>query len=107
MNTSGIEPLDLRVLVRPDPVTEKTAGGIFLPDQVKDQEKFATVKATMIAVGINAFAEAKGNPAFCPPVPGDRVMIAKYGGVNIKGNDGADYRLLNDADVVALLREPV
>jgi chaperonin GroES len=107
MNTSGIEPLDLRVLVRLDPVTEKTAGGIFLPDQVKEQEKFATVKATMVAVGINAFAEAKGNPAFTPPQPGNRVMIAKYGGVNVKGDDGADYRLLNDADVVALLREAV
>lgn len=107
MNTSGIEPLDLRVLVMPDPVEEKTKGGIILVPDAVEKEKYATVKATLIATGVNAFAEAKGNPAFCPPLPGDRVMIAKYGGVNIKGNDGADYRLLNDADVVALLREAV
>ena len=36
-------------------------------------------------------------------MPGDRVMIAKYGGVMIAGDDGQDYRIMNDADVVALL----
>jgi hypothetical protein len=29
-NPSGIRPVDLRVLVKPDPVEEKTAGGIIL-----------------------------------------------------------------------------
>lgn len=107
MNTSGIEPLDVRVLVHPDPVVEVTKGGIYLPDQVKETEKFATVKATLVAVGVNAFAEAKANPSFSAPEPGARVMIAKYGGVNIKGEDGQEYRLMNDEDVVALLKEAV
>ncbi len=103
MNTSGIEPLDLRVLVKPDPVEEVTKGGIILAPTITEKEKYATVKATLVAVGVNAFAEAKANPAFAPPVPGDRVMIAKYGGVMIAGDDGQDYRIMNDADVVALL----
>lgn len=107
INTSGIDPLDLRVLVKPDVVSEKTTGGIILPEQAIEKQKFATVKATLIANGTNAFAEARGNPAFNTPMPGARVMIAKYGGVNIKGDDGADYRILNDADVVAVLREAV
>lgn len=107
MNKSGIEPLDVRVLVMPDPVVEKTAGGILLPEQFKEQEKFATVKATLVATGANAFSEASHNPEFRAPVPGDRVMIAKYGGVNIKGSDGQEYRLLNDVDVVAVLKEAV
>lgn len=103
MNTSGIEPLDVRVLVRPDPIEERTKGGIFLPDQVKEQEKYATVKGTLVAVGVNAFAEARANPAFHAPKPGDRVMIAKYGGVVVKGDDGEDYRVMNDEDIVAVL----
>lgn len=103
MNTSGIDPLDVRVLVRPDPVVEVTKGGIYLPDQVKEQEKFATVKATLVATGANAFAEAKANPSFAAPVPGARVMIAKYGGVVHKGDDGAEYRIMNDVDVIATL----
>ena len=105
MNTSGIEPLDVRVLVRPDKVEEVTKGGIILAPTITEKEQFATVKATLVAAGVNAFAEAKANPAFTAPGPGDRVMIAKYGGVNIKGDDGEDYRLMNDDDIVARLKE--
>jgi chaperonin GroES len=107
VNTSGIEPLDVRVLVRPDPVEERTAGGIILAPTTIEQEKYATVKATLVAVGANAFAEASANPCFDAPQPGNRVMIAKYGGVNIKGDDGSDYRIMNDVDVVAVLKETV
>ncbi len=32
-------------------------------------------------------------------------MIAKYGGVMFKGTDGADYRIMNDEDVVGVLLE--
>ena len=105
VNNSGIEPLDVRVLVRPDAVEEVTKGGIILAASVVEQEKYATVKATLVAVGVNAFAEAKANPAFEAPQPGARVMIAKYGGVVVKGDDGEDYRIMNDLDVTAVLRE--
>jgi chaperonin GroES len=104
MNTSGIQPLDLRVLVLPDPIEEKTVGGIILPDQHKEREKFATMKATLIAVGVNAWEEAAArSQIFVKPVPGDRVLISKYGGVLISGDDGKEYRLMNDEDVTALL----
>src|SRR4051812_45680406 len=96
LNTSGIIPLDLRVLVLPDTVEAKTAGGIFLPETKIDQDKFATVKGTLIAVGENAFTEAKRNPDYIAPKAGDRIMIAKYGGVMTPGKDGRDYRIMND-----------
>jgi len=103
MNMSGINPLDVRVLVLPDPVEEKSKGGIILVPDTVEKEKFATVKGTLVALGANAFAEASVSNAFVPPKPGDRVMIAKYGGVNTPGKDGKEYRLLNDVDVVATL----
>lgn len=104
MNTSGIEPLDLRVLVLPDSVQEKTAGGILLPDQHKEREKYATCKGTLVAAGENAWEEAAARShEFRKPVPGDRVLIAKYGGIMITGEDGKEYRLMNDQDVVARL----
>ena len=37
-NESGITPLDVRVLVLPDPVEEKTKGGIFLPEAHQERE---------------------------------------------------------------------
>jgi chaperonin GroES len=103
MNSSGIEPLDVRVLVKPDPVEEVTKGGIILSASIVEKDKYATVKATLSAVGVNAWAEASRSPMFIAPQAGDRVMIAKYGGVMIVGADGVDYRIMNDEDVIAVL----
>lgn len=105
VNTSGVYPLDLRVLVLPDSAEAVTKGGIILPEPEVDKQKFAQCKATIIAVGENAFHEARRNPDFVKPAPGDRVLIAKYHGVMIVGDDGGDYRLLNDEDVTARLEE--
>lgn len=104
-NNSGVEPLDMRVLIRPDPVMKKTAGGIILADETIEQQKYATVKGTLIAVGSNAWCEAKAARGFIAPEPGARVMIAKYGGVVLKGDDGDEYRMMNDEDVVGVLKE--
>lgn len=105
MNTSGITPLDVRVLVEPDMVEKKTAGGIFLPDDHTEKQQYAQIKATVTAVGVNAWTEAARNPAFRCPKPGDRVLIAKYGGIIVDGSDGKKYRILNDEDVTGLLEE--
>lgn len=103
MNPSGIEPVDLRVLVLPDPPEEKSAGGIIIPAKVQDQQKYASVKATVVAVGANAFREwGKAAPK---PAPGSRVLIAQYAGTNVKGEDDKDYRVINDADTVAILEQ--
>jgi chaperonin GroES len=105
-NTSGVTPLDLRVIVRPDPVEEVTKGGIIIPVETAEREKYATVKGTLIAAGENAWEEAAArSPHFTRPEPGERVMIAKYGGILFKGTDGADYRIMNDEDVIARLEE--
>ena len=106
MNNSGVQPLDLRVLVKPDAVEERSKGGIILPEAVKDVEKFACQKGTLVAVGENAWEEAAGRSVNVrKPAPGDRVMVGKYAGVRIKGLDGEDYVLMNDEDVVGRLEE--
>ena len=105
-NTSGIHPLDFRILVLPDPIEERTAGGIIMPDQHKEREKYAQMKGTIVAVGVNAWEEAANrSPFFAKPVPGDRVLISKYGGVMLTGDDGKEYRIMNDEDVTAVLIE--
>lgn len=101
MNDSGIVPLDVRVLVKPDPVEEKTAGGIWKPDTSQEREKYAGTKATLIAVGANAFAEWGFEAR--KPQPGDRVHFAQYSGSRIKGEDGEEYVILNDADLTSVL----
>lgn len=100
-NTSGMQPLDLRVLVLPDSPEKITKGGIILPEPEVDKKAMSMTFGTLIAVGDNAWEEAASrSPSFVRPVAGDRVIFAKYGGVIIKGKDGVDYRLMNDEDVI-------
>lgn len=107
-NPSGIVPMDKRVLVKPDVVEKKSAGGIILLDTEK--KEMAQTKATIVAVGETAWSEAMHDARnfgvdFERPIPGARVMIAKYGGLEVEGADGEKYRLLNDEDVTARLEE--
>lgn len=103
LNPSGIWPMDLRVLVLPDEADEKK-GSLYMPQQVQEKEKYAKVEATIVAVGENAWEEAAGRAhGFVKPVPGDRVLIAKYGGVEVEGRDKRKYRVLNDTDIIARL----
>lgn len=98
-NQSGIQPVEYRVLIKPDPVETTSAGGIVLTTVTqKEREQQAQVKGTLVAVGGNAFED--WNDA---PKPGDRVIIAKYAGLVTPGADGEDYRLCNDKDVAAVL----
>jgi hypothetical protein len=38
---------------------------------------------------------------------GDRVAFAKYGGLQVEGEDGINYRILNDEDITAKVSEGV
>ncbi len=98
-NSSGFKPFDTRVLVLPDAAAEKQ-GSIILPDKVRDQERWAQTKGTLIAVGANAFMDW-GSEAD-KPVPGDRVVFGKYAGATHRGADGRDYTVCNDEDILAL-----
>lgn len=100
INTAEIYPVDYKVLIKLDPVEEKSAGGIVLSvgDQT-EREQMAQVRGTLIARGGNAFQDWKGTR----PEPGNRVMLAKYAGLFCEGYDGEEYRLCNDKDVAALL----
>lgn len=108
INTSGIIPFDKRVLVLHDPVETKTAGGIIIPIEKSDKDKYAQTRATVIAVGDAAWAEAKYDAqqfgiAASFPSPGDRVLVGRYTGDTHKGADGTDYVVLNDTDIIAFL----
>lgn len=109
MNTSGIIPLDHRVLVLQDAVEERFAGSSLLkPIDLGEKEKFAMTNATVIAAGALAWAEAKHDARQFGldakfPEPGDRVKIGKYTGDRHKGDDGVEYTILNDTDVIGLL----
>lgn len=102
-NSSGYQPLDVRVLVLPDEAETKTAGGIILAATTVEKAEWATTKATLVAVGSNAFLEWGDNAL--KPVAGSRVVMAQYAGRVHDGTDGKKYRICNDADILALLED--
>lgn len=99
MNASGINPVEYKCLVLPTKVEETTAGGIVLPSQIQEQDQLAETKGILVAVGGMAFSDWSG----AKPTVGQKVMIAKYAGLLCKGNDGEEYRLVNDKDIAAVL----
>ena len=94
---ANIKPLGQRVLVKRIEAETKTAGGLFLPDTAKEKSQ----EATVVAVGLGRTLDDGKRSSFDVKV-GDRVLISKYGGTEIK-LDGEDYLILSENDILAII----
>lgn len=100
-NTTGINPTEFKVLIAPKAVEEKI-GSIILPSSHTEAEKYASMEGVIVDVSHLAFSYATPDEwDGKKPKAGQRVIYAKYAGVRVKGQDGAEYLLVNDKDVVA------
>jgi co-chaperonin GroES (HSP10) len=105
-----VKAIGHRVIVRPDPIEERTAGGIILNVNV-DRERAAAQKGTVVDIGPLAWTNevifGKNPKPWC--VVGDRVFFARYGGKSInlaeEGLDDDFVFVLNDEDLQALITE--
>ncbi len=101
-NPLGIHPVEFKVLVKADQVKEQI-GRIVLPDTVRDKEQVAQERGVLVAMGGRAFEDFK------EPLPkkGDRVLFNRFAGAIIKDEKdrSASWRLLNDKDINAVLKE--
>lgn len=102
LNPSGIRPTEFKVLVKPKAVEEKI-GSIFIPEPAREREQHAQMEGEIVAVSPVAFTYADWPEGVTLPRIGDRVLFAKYAGAIVKGRDGAEYRIINDKDVAAVL----
>ena len=105
MNTSGIRPVEYNVLVKPDVVEEKTAGGLYIPDDKRERDQFGQIMGELIAVSPAAFTyNYEGWPVgeFVPQV-GNRVVFSKYQATEIKGADGETYWLMKDKSIIGVM----
>lgn len=102
-NPSGIVPFEYKavVYVKDDNKNEHgehvTGGGIIIAKSTTEREEMAKIEAILIDVGGNCFEDWKG----ATPQIGDTVVIAKYAGSFIEGEDGKEYRMINDKDIGA------
>lgn len=99
----GIDPVEYNVLIAPETVEERTAGGIIRVESAKEQEQTASMRGRLLAVSPLAFNYDEWPAHARKPQIGDAVLFAKYAGVLIKGADDREYRVLKDKDVMAVL----
>lgn len=90
-----LKPLGARVLVEPVEEKEVKRGGIIIPDSAKEKPTEAIVRA----VGPGEIDD-KGNRVPLDVKEGDRVLISKYGGTDVK-IDNKEYKVLSKDDILA------
>lgn len=99
------QPVGYRLLVIPYYMKAKTAGGIYIPDKVRERESFATVAAYVVRVGPDAYMDAQKFPT--GPWCGEKswVLMGRYAGNRFKV-DGLEVRLINDDNIIATILDP-
>jgi chaperonin GroES len=90
-------PLHDRVVVRRIDAEEKTAGGIIIPDTVKEKPS----EGEVIAVGPGGRDEA-GKLVKPDVKAGDRVLFGKWSGTEVK-IDGKDLLIMKESDILGVL----
>ena len=96
--TNPCNPLGPHVLVRVGKVEEKTNGGIILPDNVRDKEKYEFDQGEVLAMGPLAYDEWGGAKRWGVEI-GNKVIFPKHAGRIV----GDDCYLINDNDVLAVV----
>jgi|TARA_E500000318_G_scaffold110048_1_gene124494 chaperonin GroES len=99
------QPTGWRILVMPWMGSDKTEGGVYIPDQVKERESRATVVAYVVKVGPLAYQDEDkfGGEAWCKE--GDWVCIGRYAGSRFNIS-GGEVRIINDDEVIATIIDP-
>jgi len=94
----NIRPLHDRILAkRIDKAEEEVRGGIIIPDTAKEKPQ----EAKVVAVGPGKTLE-DGKRSPMDVKAGDRILIGKYSGSEIK-IDGEEHVILREDEVLAVL----
>jgi chaperonin GroES len=92
-----IRPLADRIVVKRLEQEEKTKGGIIIPDTAKEKP----IQAEVIAVGSGKM-QKNGKIRALEVKPGDKILIGKYSGNEVK-LDGVEHVILSEDDVLAVV----
>ena len=93
-------PLHDRVVVRRITPLEKSAGGIIIPDTVKEKP----MEGEVIAAGPGARNE-QGTIVALDVKAGDRVLFGKWSGTEVK-LDGEELLIMKESDLMGVIEDP-
>lgn len=91
-----LKPLHDNVVLKKEKVEQKTASGIILTGDVKEQPSFATV----VAVGEGNLVDGKVVPLTVKV--GDKVVYKKYSTTEFKFED-EEYLVISEKDILAII----
>ena len=92
-----IRPLGPRVLVEPLEVKDQVKGGIYIPDSAKEKPQ----EGKVIAIGTGKL-DKDGKLIPFNVKKGDRVLMPKYGGTEVKIDD-VEYQIVREEDILGVL----
>lgn len=93
----NIKPLGDRLLVEPVEEKEVKKGGIIIPDSAKEKPQ----EGVIVALGTGK-TDDNGKKVAFEVKKGDRVLVSKYGGTEIK-LDGKEYKIFSSDDLLAVI----
>ena len=97
MTSTNLKPLGDRVLVEPAEEKEVKKGGIIIPDTAKEKP----TEGIVIALGTGK-TDDNGKKVPFEVKKGDRVLVSKYGGTEVK-LDGKEYKIFGSDDLIAVI----
>ena len=98
-----LTPVLHRIILKLDSIEEVTASGIVIPKDLIEKERKAVEIGTVVSIGETAFKDYGGS--IDTVKIGDRVIIAKYSGKEIKDVDETSYVVCNDEDLLVIIKE--
>jgi chaperonin GroES len=96
----NLQPLEDRIVVKPNDAEETTASGLVIPDTAKEKPQ----QGEVLAVGEGRWDDAGTKRIPMDIKVGDTVVYSKYGGTEF-AVDGDDVLILNGRDVLAVLKK--
>jgi chaperonin GroES len=93
-----IQPLEDRIVVRPNDAEAVTASGLVIPDTAKEKPQ----QGEVLAVGTGRRSDS-GDLIPLDVNVGDTVVYSKYGGTEIT-IEGSDLLILSSRDVLAIVK---
>ena len=99
------EPSGYKILVGIPKIEDKTAGGVILPDKLKDAENMASIVGFVIKLGPDCYADPVKFPSGAWCKPDDYILFRSYSGTRFKIGE-TEFRLINDDTVEAVVEDP-
>ena len=93
-----VKPLGDRIVVRRATASEKSAGGIILPDTARNKPQ----RGEVLAVGPGRLLK-DGSRRPLQVKPGDSILFTSWAGDEFKEHRGDEILLMHEEDVLAVL----